>query len=73
MEMCCLLYTSVINLGTSVLCSQYLGARLHKQVVQVVANQHGPYVRGHTRVTMVGTEATSIGHEKKYNPVASYL
>lgn len=26
----------VINLGTSVLCSQYLGARLHKQVVQVV-------------------------------------
>ena len=27
----------VINLGTSVLCSQYLGARLHKQVVQVVA------------------------------------
>ena len=26
----------VINLGTSVLCSQYIGARLHKQVVQVV-------------------------------------
>ena len=26
----------VINLGTSVLCSQYFGARLHKQVVQVV-------------------------------------
>lgn len=26
----------VINLGTSVLCSQYLGARLHKKVVQVV-------------------------------------
>lgn len=25
----------VINLGTSVLCSQYIGARLHKQVVQV--------------------------------------
>lgn len=26
----------VINLGTSVLCSQYIGARLHKKVVQVV-------------------------------------
>ena len=26
----------VINLGTSVLCSQYLGAKLHKKVVQVV-------------------------------------
>lgn len=26
----------VINLGTSVLCSQYLGAKLHKNVVQVV-------------------------------------
>ena len=26
----------VINLGTSVLCSQYLGARLEKKVVQVV-------------------------------------
>ena len=26
----------VINLGTSVLCSQYLGARLHDKVVQVV-------------------------------------
>ena len=26
----------VFDLGTSVLCSQYLGARLHKQVVQVV-------------------------------------
>lgn len=26
----------VINLGTSVLCSQYLGARLQKKVVQVV-------------------------------------
>lgn len=26
----------VINLGTSVLCSQYLGARLHKKVAQVV-------------------------------------
>ena len=26
----------VINLGTSVLCSQYLGAKMHKNVVQVV-------------------------------------
>ena len=26
----------VINLGTSVLCSQYLGAKLQKKVVQVV-------------------------------------
>jgi len=26
----------VINIGTSVLCSQYLGARMHKNVVQVV-------------------------------------
>ena len=26
----------VINIGTSVLCSQYLGARMHKNMVQVV-------------------------------------
>ena len=26
----------VINIGTSILCSQYLGARMHKNMVQVV-------------------------------------
>ena len=26
----------VINIGSSVLCSQYLGARMHKNMVQVV-------------------------------------
>lgn len=38
----------VINLGTSVLCSQYLGARLHKQVVQVVITYF---------INMLGVEA----------------
>ena len=54
----------VINLGTSVLCSQYLGARLHKKVVQVVGVSLlvnfavGVTVSG--SITCFGSEADSI-------------
>ena len=41
----------------------------------MTSNQHGPYVRGYTRVTMGGTEAVSYTHLgiSKYPPLQARI
>ena len=57
----------VINIGTSVLCSQYLGAKMQKNMIQVVGvapescrrgfNKYHPPFRCHHAIRMDGTSA----------------